>query len=587
MLSTMQDVPLQLRRLLEYGSAFHGNSKVVTAVPDGVREATYAQVGRNAARLANALASLGVGDGDRVATFMWNNQQHLEAYHAVPCMGAVLHPLNIRLPSDQLVFTANHAEDKVVIVDGSLLPLLAKLLPEMTTVEHVVVDGQGDTGMLAGCGARVRIHDYTELIAAQADNYPWPDVDERQAAAMCYTSGTTGDPKGVVYSHRSIYLHALSESLPAALDLSPDDRMLLVAPQFYVLAWGLPYAAFLTGTSLIMPGPFLQPEPLAGVIAAARPNKAAAVPTILAALLNYVEFHPEADISSLKEAVVAGSACPPSLFDAYAARGITLLQAWGMTETSPLGSIARVTGDMDPAQARTWQLSQGRFVAEVEVRVVGPGGSVLPHDGASVGEVEVRGPWVTGSYYGVEAPEKFYDGWLRTGDVGRVTPDGYLILTDRAKDVIKSGGELISSVELENHLMAHPGILEAAVVGVADERWGERPLACIVARDGQQIGFGELREFLACRVALWQLPERWATVSEVPKTSVGKFDKKVLRQRYAEGDLPGMTMRVPQAVAGLDPGHRGTAVTPARPAISTPPPRPTGAMDTHHDRKSG
>jgi fatty-acyl-CoA synthase len=533
----MQDVPLQLRRLLEHGSTFHGASKVVTAVPGGVQEATYAQVGRNAARLANALAALGVGGDDRVGTFMWNNQQHLEAYYAVPCMGAVLHPLNIRLPGEQVVFIANHAEDKVVIVDSSLLPQFAALLPQMKTVERVVVNGPADAGVLAGLAARVQVHDYAELLGVQPDSYPWPDVDERQAAAMCYTSGTTGDPKGVVYSHRSIYLHALAESLPAVFDLGPTDRVLLVVPQFHVLAWGLPYSAFLTGTAMVMPGPFLQPGPLAGVIATTRPNKAAGVPTIWSGLLNYVESHPEADISSMREAIVGGSACPPALFDAYAARGITLLHAWGMTETSPLGSLARVTGDVDPAHARDRALSQGRFVSEVQVRIVGPDGSVLPNDGESVGEVEVRGPWVTGSYYGIDAPEKFHDGWLRTGDVGRVSADGFLTLTDRVKDVIKSGGEWISSVELENHLMAHPGILEAAVVGVADDRWGERPLACVVARDGQQIVFGELREFLADRVARWQLPERWAAVTEVPKTSVGKFDKKVLRQRYVEGEL--------------------------------------------------
>jgi fatty-acyl-CoA synthase len=532
----MQDVPLQIRRLLEHGTTVHGTSQVVTALPGGkVQETTYAQVGRNAAKLANALVALGIGQGDRVGTFMWNNQQHVEAYYAVPCMSAVLHPLNIRLPSEQVVFIANHAEDKVVIVDNSLLPLFAKLLPDMKTVTDVVINGPADTAPLDGLS--VRVHDYAELISGQPDTYPWPEVDERQAAAMCYTSGTTGDPKGVVYSHRSIYLHALAESLPGMFDLAPTDRVLLVVPQFHVLAWGLPYSAFVTGSSMVMPGPFLQPEPLAAVIATARPNKAAGVPTIWSGLLNHANANPEADISSLKEAVVGGSACPPSLFDAYAERGITLLHAWGMTETSPLGSLARTPEDMDPAVARTRALSQGRLVSEVQLRVVGPDGAVLPHDDESVGEIEARGPWVTGSYYGVEAPEKFHDGWLRTGDVGRISPDGFLTLTDRVKDVIKSGGEWISSVELENHLMAHPGVLEAAVVGVADERWGERPLACVVARDGQQLGFGELREFLADRVARWQLPERWAAVTEVPKTSVGKFDKKILRERYVQGKL--------------------------------------------------
>ncbi len=535
MLSTMQDVPLQLRRLLEYGTTFHGTSKVVTGVPGGVQEATYAQVGGNAARLANALARLGVGDGDRVGTFMWNNQQHLEAYYAIPCMGALLHPLNIRLPAEQVVFIANHAEDKVVIVDSSLLPLFAPMLPAMRTVTDVVINGSADHGLLGGFTGRV--HDYAELIAAQPDSYPWPDIEERQAAAMCYTSGTTGNPKGVIYSHRSIYLHAIAISLPDVFGLASTDRLLAVVPQFHVLAWGLPYATFLTGADVVMPGPYLAPEPLAGIIAATRPNKACGVPTIWSGLLNYVQAHPEADISSLREAIVGGSACPASLMDAFAERGITLLHAWGMTETSPLGSLARVPEGMDPDEARSRWLSQGRFVAPVEVRLIGSDGSVLPNDGESVGEIEVRGPWVTGSYYKVDEAEKFHDGWLRTGDVGRVTPDGYLTLTDRIKDVIKSGGEWISSVELENHLVAHPAVLEAAVIGVADERWGERPLACVVPRAGQQAGFDELKDFLAGRVTRWQLPERWAILTEVPKTSVGKFDKKALRERYVSGDI--------------------------------------------------
>nr|MDT0664661.1 AMP-binding protein [Micromonospora sp. DSM 115978] len=288
---------------------------------------------------------------------------------------------------------------------------------------------------------------------------------------------------------------------------------------------------------LVMPGPFLAPEPLAGVIAAAQPNKAAGVPTIWQGLLGHVQSHPDTDISSLKEAIVGGSACPPSLLDAYDKLGINLLHAWGMTETSPLGSLARPPANATGDQQRSYRLTQGRLVATVEARVVGPAGDVLACDGTSVGELEVRGPWVTSSYYGVDEPDKFRDGWLRTGDVGTISSDGFLSLTDRVKDVIKSGGEWISSVDLENQLMAHPDVVEASVVGVADERWGERPLACVVVRAGSATTFEDLRAFLAERVAKWQLPERWSLVDEVPKTSVGKFDKKVLRQRYVDGEI--------------------------------------------------
>ncbi len=534
--STMQDVPLQVRRILEHGSSLHGTSQVATATTGGLRLATYATVGENAARLANALRELGVRDGDRVATFMWNNQEHVEAYFAVPAMGAVIHPLNIRLGGDQVTYIANHAEDKVIIVDASLLPLFAPLLPGLKTVEHVVVCGPSDQDFAAGVG--LAVHDYEQMIAAQPATFPWSTVDETSAAAMCYTSGTTGDPKGVVYSHRSIYLHAIGIALPDVFGLSASDRILAIVPQFHVLAWGLPYSAFLTGASLAMPDRFLAAEPLAAFIASARPNKGAGVPTVWQGLLQYLDAHPEADISSLKEAIVGGSSCPPSLMQAFERRyAVTLLHAWGMTEMSPLGSLARPPAGADGEESWRYRLSQGRFVAPVEPRLIGPDGDLLPHDGQSTGELEVRGPWITGSYYRDDDPAKFDDGWLRTGDVGVITPDGYLTLTDRAKDVIKSGGEWISSVELENHLMGHPAVLEAAVIAVPDERWGERPLATVVVREGHQVSFNELRDYLADRLPRWQLPERWSRVPEVPKTSVGKFNKKVLRSRHADGQL--------------------------------------------------
>jgi fatty-acyl-CoA synthase len=534
--STMQDVPLQIRRILEHGTSVHGTSQVSTALPGGYRHSTYAQVGRNAARLAHALRDLGIRRGDRVATFMWNNQEHLEAYYAVPCLGAVLHPLNIRLAPEQIIYTANHALDRVVIVDASLLATFAAILPALRSVAHVIVNGAVDHAILEP--PSVMAHDYQQVIRNWPDSYPWPDADERQPAAMCYTSGTTGDPKGVVYSHRSIYLHALGLALPDAFNLSARDRVLAVVPQFHVLAWGVPYAAFLTGASLAMPDAGLGPRPLAEFIEGARPNKAAGVPTVWRSLLEHADADPLVDLSSLQEMLVGGSACPEALMAAYQQRhGITLVQAWGMTEMSPLGTVARPPAGVDPASAWRYRLTQGRFAAPVEARLVGPAGTILPHDGTSPGELEVRGPWVTGRYHADDDPDRFHDGWLRTGDVGTISPDGFLTLTDRAKDVIKSGGEWISSVELENHLMGHPAVAEAAVIGVPDEQWGERPLAVVALKAGHDASSAELRGFLGERLPRWQLPERWSFIEEVPKTSVGKFDKKTLRARHARAEL--------------------------------------------------
>jgi fatty-acyl-CoA synthase len=420
-------------------------------------------------------------------------------------------------------------------VDNTLLDVFAKLLPRLRTVQHVIVNGPADLSVLEGTG--VAVHDYARLIADQPVGFDWPDLDERAAAAMCYTSGTTGHPKGVVYSHRSIYLHSMGVAMPDGFALSASDLVLAVVPQFHVLAWGLPYAAFLTGASLAMPDRFLNPEALAEFISAALPNKAAGVPTVWAGIIRHVEDDPKADVSSLTEAVVGGSACPPALMEAYDRHGITLLHAWGMTETSPLGTYGRPPITSTGAERTRYRLTQGRLVAPVEARLIGPDGEVMPWDGQSVGELEVRGPWVTGSYYREPDSDAFDEGWLRTGDVGAITADGYLRLTDRVKDVIKSGGEWISSVELEGHLMAHPDVAEAAVIGVPDDHWGERPLGVVVSAPGSQATPDELRRFLSERVAGWQVPERWAYVPEIPKTSVGKFDKKALRNAQAHDDL--------------------------------------------------
>ena len=535
----MQDGELRLSRILEHGSTVHAATEVHTWTGDAVRARTYGEVGADAARLAHGLRALGVTGDQRVATFAWNNAEHLVAYLAVPAMGAVLHPLNIRLPADQLVYAATQADDRVVLVDDTLAAGLAQLLPHLSTVEHVVLVGDGDTAPLEATGRTV--HRYAELLDGQPTEYPWPAGDERDAAAICYSSGTVGRPKGVAYSHRSIYLHSMQIGMAESFALSPKERSLLVVPMFHVMGWGMPHAAFMTGNSLLMPDRFLQPEPLAAMIAADHPTQASAVPSIWTALLAHLKAHPT-DISSLNEVVVGGSACPESLMREFDALGVRLVHAWGMTETSPLGTVARPPAGVGGAEEMRYRLTQGRFPASVQPRIVGPDGTPAAHDGVAVGELEVRGPWITGRYLSSGEPDepdpdRFDDGWLRTGDVGTISADGYLTLTDRAKDVIKSGGEWISSVELENHLMAHPAVLEAAVVGVPDARWEERPLASVVLREGATATPEELRDFLADRIPRWQLPERWTFLSEVPKTTVGKFDKKVIRAQYAAGGL--------------------------------------------------
>ncbi|MFI5805684.1 long-chain fatty acid--CoA ligase [Streptomyces sp. NPDC051561] len=543
MLSTMQDVSLTVTRILKHGMTIHGKSQVTTWTGEAEpQRRSFAEIGERATRLANALRDeLGVVGDQRVATLMWNNSEHVEAYFAIPSMGAVLHTLNLRLPAEQLAWIVSHAADRVVIANGSLLPLLAPLLPHMPTIEHVVLAGPGDRSLLDGCTPRV--HEYEELIADRPTTYDWPDIDERSAAALCYTSGTTGDPKGVTYSHRSIYLHSMQVNMKESMGLTDKDTTLVVVPQFHVNAWGLPHATFMTGINMLMPDRFLQPAPLAEMIERERPTHAAAVPTIWQGLLAEVTANPR-DLSSMANVTIGGAACPPALMEAYDRLGVRLCHAWGMTETSPLGTMAHPPAGLTAEEEWPYRITQGRLPAGVEARLVGPAGELLPWDGESAGELEVSGPWIAGAYYGGAGGEDFKpedkfsaDGWLKTGDVGVISPVGYLTLTDRTKDVIKSGGEWISSIDLENALMAHPEVAEAAVVAVPDNKWGERPLATVVLTEGATVTYHDLRDFLAGTVAKWQLPERWAIVPAVPKTSVGKFDKKVIRKSYADGEL--------------------------------------------------
>jgi fatty-acyl-CoA synthase len=541
--SSMQDFPLTIGSILRFGVEVFGDSEVVTLCEGGQRRRrSYAETASRAARLANGLRSLGIDGDQRVATFMWNNAEHLEAYLAIPSMGAVLHTLNIRLFPEQVVYIANHAEDSVIIADCSLVPILAKVLPEMTSVHTVLVTGDGDFSELEPSGKQIL--SYESVLAAASPAFDWPeDIDERSAAAMCYTSGTTGNPKGVVYSHRSCWLHSMSVCTANNNGLGADDRTMPIVPMFHANAWGTPYAAFMSGADLIMPDRFLQAEPLIGLIEAEKVTISAAVPTIWNDILQFLRANPGRDLSSIRAVMCGGSAVPRALIAAFDKEiGITIIQGWGMTETSPVAALAKPPAGVSGEQAYDYQAKAGRLLFGVEGRVTDEAGKVLTRDGKAVGELQVRGPWITASYYKDDDPAKFDGEWLKTGDVGLIDPQGYITLTDRAKDVIKSGGEWISSVELEVELMAHPMVLEAAVVGVPDEKWQERPLACIVPLAGKSVAPSELREFLTGRVAKWWVPERWAVIEAVPKTSVGKFDKKVLRKAYADGELDVTTL---------------------------------------------
>ena len=531
--STMQDVPLTITAIMRHACDLHGDRTITTATGDGYRHTTVKEVGQQAARLANALRGMGISGDQRVATFMWNNAEHLVAYMAVPSMGAVLHTLNIRLSPEQIAFIANEAEDQVVIADVSLVGQLAAVLPQLQTVHTVIVVGDGDVSALSESGKTVVRYD--DVLAGQSPEFDWPDVDEKSAAAMCYTSGTTGNPKGVVYSHRSSYLHAMMTNTANGVSLALADKVLPVVPMFHANAWGMPYGALMAGADIVMTDRFLDSKSLIDLIETQRPTVAAAVPTIWNDVLHCLESAPGRDISSLRLVTCGGSAVPTAMMKAFQKEhGVTIVQAWGMTETSPLATIARPLPDADGDQYWAQRATQGRAVCGVEARIVDDEGNPLPNDGKAVGEVQVRGPWITAAYYRNRDESKFADGWLHTGDVGRIDARGFVTLTDRAKDVIKSGGEWISSVELENHLMGHPAVSEAAVVAVPDERWQERPLAVVVVSEGADVCAKDLKKFLGDKVVKWWLPERWAFIDEVPLTSVGKFDKKTIRARYAD-----------------------------------------------------
>ena len=528
----MSDFPLTIQHILHRMRRETSAAEVVSLRPDGTTtRATYGECAARIDRLSAGLATLGVTPGDRVGTFAWNSQEHFEAYVAVPCMGAVLHTINLRLFPEQIVYIVNHAEDKVIFVEDSLVPALEAVLEQFQTVEHFVLIGEGSAGSLPNV---VR---YEDLLDAGSEPFVYPELDEGQAAGLCYTSGTTGNPKGVLYSHRSNVLHSLAECLHDALDIRAGDRVLPVVPMFHANAWGLPYSCALVGASLVMPNRFLTAEPIARLIQEEQVTIAGAVPTIWMDLLRYADEH-QPDFSSLRVVPCGGAAVPRELMEGFETRhGVRIVQCWGMTEMSPLGSCAREPAGVTGPEKWDYRTTAGKVVPLVEARIIDDDGNELPWDGIVTGELQVRGPWVASAYYEHDTDEQFDRGWLRTGDVAALTPAGYIRITDRAKDVIKSGGEWISSVDLENEIMGHPDVLEAAVIRMPDERWTERPLACVVARPGASLSARDLREHLFPRVAKFWVPDAYAFIDEVPKTSVGKFDKKVLRARLEDGAL--------------------------------------------------
>jgi len=532
----MMDVPLSLSHIFNRAEHLFPDKEVVTATPTGRERISYGQWAERTRRLGGALDDLGITSDGRVATFSWNTARHLELYFAPPCTGRVAHTLNLRLFPDQLTYIVNHAEDEVIFLDQSVAGLLWPLMDQFETVRHVVLM---DDGAPPPDPAEIGpdVHDYEELIA-DASPVDWMSVEENRAGSMMYTSGTTGNPKGVVYSHRSMVLHTFGVMMADTIGVCERDVVLPVVPMFHANAWGLAHAGVATGATLVMPGADLSPVALAKLIEEERVTVAAGVPTIWMGVLPELAGR---DVSALRSIPCGGSAVPRSLSEGYREQtGMPILQAWGMTETSPIAAVCHIKSTLDhlddeaKADLRT---SVGLVAPGVDFRVVNPeSGDELLWDGESRGELQVQGPWVARTYYNDErAAESFTDdGWLRTGDVATVNSEGYISLVDRTKDLIKSGGEWVSSVELENEIMAHPDVIEAAVIGVASTKWGERPMACVVAAEGTSVSAEDILTWLKDRVPKWWMPDQVEFIDEVPKTSVGKFSKKTLRDRFTD-----------------------------------------------------
>ena len=530
--------PLLVSRMLERARAIFPHKEIITRIDGGVHRYTYRDLAGRVGRLCNALAGLGVGQGDRVGTFAWNTYRHLEAYFAAPTMGAVIHTINIRLAAADLVYIINHAGDKVLLIDPDLAPIIAAIAPQLESVEHYILLTDNPAAV-EGLPAALC---YEELLAAASPDLAPAELDEYAPAGLCYTSATTGRPKGVVYSHRSLYLHSLTECMADAMAFSERDTALAVVPMFHANCWGFPYSCTMVGANQVMPGSRPDPPAICELMAQHRVTVSAGVPTIWVGVLDYLERSgAQYDFSALREVISGGSALPVSVIQAYRERlGVNLVQAYGMTEAAPIVTYNRRKSGLDSLSAADKDRlagKQGLLVAGLEMKLVDEAGQELPWDGEQRGELLFRGPWLAAEYYQDDrTAETFRDGWYHSGDIASIDPEGYVQIGDRVRDMVKSGGEWISSVDLETAIIAHPEVLEAAVIAIPHPTWQERPLACVVPRPdaANTLDKAAVLDFIQDQFARWWLPDEVVFLEEIPKTSVGKFDKKLLRERFQD-----------------------------------------------------